>query len=168
MKKISIEIKWAVIFSLMGLLWMLMEKLSGLHGRYIDYHLYLTNLFYIPAIYVLVLALKDKKKHFYNGQMTYVQGLISGILLSVLVALISPLTQWITTYIITPEYFPNVIKRSVELGYYKTIAEAEANFNYINYAKQGAIGMLFMVILNTAIAMIFIKTKNKKDGNIGI
>lgn len=168
MKKISIEIKWAVIFSLMGLLWMLLEKLSGLHGRYIDYHLYLTNLFYIPAIYVLVLALKDKKKHFYNGQMTYVQGLISGILLSVFIALISPLTQWITTYIITPEYFPNVIKRSVELGYYKTIAEAEANFNYANYAKQGAIGMLFMVILTSAIAMIFIKTKNKKDGNIGI
>ncbi|HAQ37569.1 MAG TPA: DUF4199 domain-containing protein [Saprospirales bacterium] len=168
MKKISIEIKWAVIFSVLGLLWMLLEKLSGLHGKYIDYHLYLTNLFYIPAIYVLVQALKAKKRLFYNGQMTYVQGLMSGILLSVLIALFSPLTQWITSYIITPEYFPNVIRRSVELGYFNTIAEAEANFNYANYAKQGAIGMLFMGILTTAIAMIFIKTKNKKDGNTGI
>ena len=162
MKKLKIEIKWAIIFSIMGLLWMLLEKLCGLHGKYIDYHLYLTNLFSIPAIIVMVLALKDKKKSFYGGQMDYKQGLISGIILSFIIALISPLTQWITSYIITPEYFPNVIKRSVEIGYFKTTAEAEANFNYQNYAIQGAIGALIMGIITTAIAMIFIRTKKTK------
>lgn len=159
MNTIRIEIKWAIIFSVMGLLWMVLEKLSGLHGKYIDYHLYLTNLFAIPAIWVMVLALKDKKKNFYDGRMTYRQGLVSGIILSVIIALISPLTQWITSYIITPEYFPNVIKRSVEIGYYKTTAEAEANFNYKNYAVQGAIGALVMGVVTVAIAMLFIRTK---------
>lgn len=159
MKNIKIEFKWAVIFSIMVLLWMVLEKLSGLHGTYIDYHLYLTNLFAIPAIYVMVLALKDKKKSFYSGQMTYMQGLISGTILSLIIALISPLTQWITSYVITPEYFPNVIKRSVEIGYYATTEEAEANFNYPNYAMMGAIGSLVMGVLTTAIAMIFIRTK---------
>jgi hypothetical protein len=62
MKNLKIEIKWAIIFSLMSLLWMLLEKVSGLHGRYIDYHLYLTNLFAIPAIIVMVMALKDKRR----------------------------------------------------------------------------------------------------------
>lgn len=162
MKNIKIEFKWAIIFSLVGLLWMVLEKISGLHGKYIDYHLYLTNLFAIPAIIVMVMALKDKKKNFYNGQMTYNQGLISGIILSVIIALISPLTQWITSYVITPEYFPNVIKRSVEIGYFKTTAEAEANFNYPNYAKQGAISALIMGVVTTAIAMIFIQTKTNK------
>lgn len=159
MKNIKIEIKWAIIFSLMGLLWMVLEKLCGLHGKYIDYHLYLTNLFAIPAIIVMVMALNDKKKIFYDGQMNYKQGLISGIILSVIIALLSPLTQWITSFVITPEYFPNVIKRSVEIGYFKTAAEAEANFNYQNYAIQGAIGALVMGIVTTAIAMIFIRTK---------
>jgi hypothetical protein len=159
MKNITIEIKWALIFSGVVLLWMVLEKISGLHGKYIDYHLYLTNLFAIPAIWLIVLALKDKKKQFYSGQMSYKQGLISGIILSVIIALISPLTQWITSNIITPEYFPNVIKRSVELGYFNSTAEAEANFNYANYAKQGAVGALLMGIITTAIAMIFIKTK---------
>lgn len=162
MKNIKIEFKWAIIFSLVGLLWMVLEKISGLHGKYIDYHLYLTNLFAIPAIIVMVMALKDKRKNFYNGQMTYKQGLISGIILSVIIALISPLTQWITSYVITPEYFPNVIKRSVEIGYFKTTAEAEANFNYPNYAKQGAISALIMGVVTTAIAMIFIRTKTNK------
>jgi hypothetical protein len=162
MKNIKIEIKWAIIFSVMGLLWMVLEKLCGLHGKYIDYHLYLTNLFAIPAIIVMVMALKDKKKNFYDGRMNYKQGLISGIILSVIIALLSPLTQWVTSFVITPEYFPNVIKRSVEIGYFKTTAEAEANFNYQNYAIQGAIGALVMGIVTTAIAMIFIRTKKTK------
>lgn len=91
--------------------------------------------------------------------MSYKQGLISGIILSLIIALLSPLTQWITSNIITPEYFPNVIKRLVGLGYYKTSAEAEANFNYKNYAIQGAIGALGMGIVTTAIASIFLRTK---------
>ncbi|CAH0336048.1 hypothetical protein FVB9288_01720 [Flavobacterium sp. CECT 9288] len=159
MKKLKIEIKWAILFSIMTLLWMVLEKLSGLHSTYIDYHFYLTNLFAIPAIVFMVLALQEKKKVYYGGQMSYKQGLISGIILSVIIALLSPLTQWIISYVISPEYFPNVIKRSVEIGYFKSIAEAEANFNYPNYAKQGAIGALIMGIVTTAIAMIFIRSK---------
>jgi hypothetical protein len=162
MKNIIIELKWAVIFSIMSLAWMVLEKLSGLHSKYIDNHMYLTNIFAIPAIIVMVMALQDKKKNFYSGTITYIQGLISGIILSVIIAIISPATQWITTYIISPEYFPNVIKRSVELGYYKTLVEAEANFNYSNYAIQGLVGSLVMGILTVAIAMIFIRTKPQK------
>ena len=159
MKSIKIEIKWAIIFSLMGLVWMLLEKWSGLHDKYIDYHLYLTNLFAIPAIWVMVLALKDKKKSFYNNNIDYKQGLMSGIILSLFIAALSPLTQWITSFVISPGYFPNVIKRSVEIGYYKTTAEAAANFNYKNYAIQGAIAAFVMGVVTTAIAMIFIRTK---------
>jgi hypothetical protein len=107
----------------------------------------------------MVLALKEKKKITFNGKITYTQGLLSGIILSIIIALLSPITQWITTYIITPEYFPNVIKRSVEIGYYKTTAEAEANFNYSNYAVQGAIAAFVMGFITTSIAMIFIKSK---------
>ena len=160
MNNIKIELKWAIVFSVVTLVWMVLEKISGLHGKYIDYHLYLTNLFAIPAIWMMIMALKDKKKNDYNENISYKQGLVSGIILSVFIAMLSPLTQWITSYIITPEYFPNVIKRSVELGYFKTTLEAEANFNYPNYAKQGAIGALVMGILTTTIFMIFIRTKN--------
>lgn len=161
MKNIKIEIKWAIIFSVVVLLWMIIEKLCGLHGKNIDYHLYLTNLFAIPAIIIMVKALKDKKTNFYNGAISYKQGLISGIILSVLIAVLSPLTQWITSFVISPEYFPNVIKRSVELGYYKTTTEASANFNFENYVVQGIIGALVMGVITTVIAMFFIRTKNK-------
>lgn len=163
MKTIKIEIKWAIIFALMSLVWMLLEKLSGLHGKHIDYHMYLTNLFAIPAIWVMVLGLKDKKKNFYNGQMSYKQGLISGTIISVIIALLSPITQWITSYVISPEYFPNVIERSVALGYYPTIEAAQAQFNYANYAVSGFIGALVMGIVTTAIAMLFLRSKKSSE-----
>lgn len=163
MKNLKIELKWAVYFSLMGLAWMLLEKLSGLHSTHIEYHMYLTNLFAIPAIWFCVMALKEKKNHFYGGHMSYVQGLISGSVLSLFIALISPGTQWITTYVITPEYFPNVIAYSVESGAFASIEEAEAMFNFENYAQQGAVGALMMGVATTAIAMIFIRSKEKSN-----
>ncbi|MBX2949632.1 MAG: DUF4199 domain-containing protein [Crocinitomicaceae bacterium] len=161
MKALAIEIKWAVIFVVVSLLWMVLEKVCGLHGPYIDYHLYLTNLFAIPAIWMFVLALKDKKRRYYNGHMTYVQGLVSGTIISVIVAALSPLTQWVVSYVITPEYFPNVIKRSVELGYYETTTAAAAYFNYKHYATQGIIGALVTGIATTAIVMLFVRSKNR-------
>jgi hypothetical protein len=159
MKNRKTEIKWAIIFIIMSLLWMVLEKLSGLHGKYIDYHMYLTNLYAIPAIVLYVLALKDKKKNFYGGHITFKNGFVSGLILTLIIALFSPLTQWVITYVISPEYFPNVIKRSVELGHYPGTAEAEAFFNYRNYAVQSVIGALVMGLLTSLIVMLFIRTK---------
>lgn len=159
MKNITTEVKWAVYFAIMTLLWMFLEKLFGLHGKYIDYHLYLTNLFAIPAIWFVIMALNDKKKNYYNGRITYKQGLLSGIILSTIIALLSPLTQWFISYVITPEYFPNVIKRSVEIGHYKSIAEAEAQFNYRNYAIGSTIFAFVFGVVTTVIVMIFIRNK---------
>lgn len=162
MKTRTIEIKWAIIFSIVGLLWMLLEKLTGLHSTHIDKHMYLTNLFAISAIIVMVLALKDKKRNFYKGQMSYKQGFVSGLIISVFIALLSPLTQWITSTIITPEFFPNVIAYSVETGYHKSVAEAEAYFNLKNYIIQSSVGALIMGIITTAVIMVFLQTKSKK------
>jgi hypothetical protein len=138
---------------------MLLEKLTGLHSTHIDKQQYLTMLFMIPAILVYVWALRDKKKNFYEGRMTWLQGFLSGLIMSVIITIFSPLTQWITTYIITPEYFPNVIAYAVKTGYYKTLGEAEAYFNFRNYAIQSTIWALAMGAVTSAIVAIFTRTK---------
>lgn len=160
MDKIKIEIKWALIFSLMTLAWIFIEKIAGLHSENIDLHPYLTNIFAVPAIIVMVLALKDKKKNFYNGSMTYMQGLISGVILSAFISILSPLTQWIITNVISPDFFKNMIDFTLDLGYYKTQEDAEAYFNYENYAKQSAIGAFVMGVITTSVTMILLQTKN--------
>ncbi|HCT29396.1 MAG TPA: DUF4199 domain-containing protein [Bacteroidales bacterium] len=165
MKKIKIEIKWAFIFIATLLVWMLLEKFSGLHSTHIDKHQYLTMLFMIPAILVYVFALRDKKKNDYNGQMSYMQGFVSGMIISAIVTVFSPLTQWIISYVITPEYFPNVIEYSVKTGYYKSLEEAQAYFNYSNYAAQSTIWALIMGAITSAIVAIFTKSKKSTNTN---
>jgi hypothetical protein len=161
MKNIRTEIKWALIFIGVSLLWMVLEKITGLHSTHIDKHMYLTNLFAIPAILIYVLALKDKKNRDYQGQMSFKQGFISGLIITAIVAICAPLTQWITSTMITPEYFPNVIAYSVETGYHSSREEAEAYFNLKNYMIQSVIGALVMGIVTSAIVAFFVRSKSK-------
>lgn len=160
MEKIKTEIKWAFLFVLATLLWMVLEKLSGLHDQHIDKQMYLTMLFMIPAIWIYVLALKDKKRNDYQGEMSYKQGFISGLIITVIVTLLSPLTQWITSTLITPHYFENVIAYSLKTGYYKSLAEAQAYFNLKNYMIQSVASAFVLGIITSAIVAFFIRTKN--------
>ena len=154
MNKFKIEIKWSVIFIIMMLLWMVMEKVTGLHDVHIDKHAIYTNFVAIPAIIVYVLALLDKRKNYYDGKMTYMQGFISGLIISIIVTIFSPLTQYITSTIITPDYFINIINYSVSQGM-MTQTEAEAYFNLKSYMIQVLIGTPIMGIVTAAIVAIF-------------
>jgi hypothetical protein len=158
MKNIKIEIKWAIIFAIMTLLWMVLEKAVGLHDAHIDKHVIYTNFIAIPAIAVYVFGLLDKRKNFYHGKMTYLQGFISGMIITAFVTVLSPLTQYITSTFITPDYFQNAIAYGVSSG--KTTQEAaEAYFNLENYIIQGLIGAPIMGLLTTAIVSIFTQKK---------
>ncbi len=159
MKKYSIEIKWAVIFLLMGLVWMLMEKMVGLHSTQISKHAIFTNFIAIPAVIIYVLALLDKKKNYYQGIMSYKQGFISGLVITLIVTVLSPLSQYITSTWITPEYFPNIINYSVSNGK-MTQAEAESYYNLKSYIIQGLIGAPIMGLITTAIVALFTKSKS--------
>lgn len=158
MKNIKIEIKWALIFTIMSLVWMLLEKLAGLHDKHIDKHAIYTNLIAIPAIAIYVFALQDKRRNFYNGEMSYKQGFVSGLILTLIVTLLSPLSQYITSTIISPEYFPNVI-RYVSIKGEMSKIEAENYFNLKNYIIQGLIGAPVMGLITTAIVAIFTRTQ---------
>jgi uncharacterized membrane protein YvlD (DUF360 family) len=160
MKNISIEIKWGVIFVLVSLGWMVLEKSLGWHDEHIDQHATLTNLFAIPAIALYVFALLDKKKNYYHGQMTYLQGFLSGIVISIIVTVLSPFSQYITLEYITPDYFTNVINYSVSSGAL-TQEAAEEWFNLQSYMVQAAIGAMVMGVITSAIVAIFTKSKKQ-------
>ena len=160
MEKNKIEIKWAIIFTLMILVWMFLEKLAGLHSEHIDIHPIYTNFIAIPTIIIYVLALLDKRKNDYNGIMTYKQGLISGLIIALLVTILSPLTQYITSTMITPDYFSNAIEYVVSESKMNQI-EAENYFSLNNYIIQALIGAPIVGIVTTAIVAIFTRRENQ-------
>jgi len=156
MDKYKVEIKWAFIFIGMMLTWMVLERLSGLHSTHIDKHAIFTNFIAIPAIAIYVLALLDKRKTDYGGFMTYKQGFMAGLIITVIVTIFSPLIQILISTVISPDYFANVIEYVVQEEK-MTQQEAEAYFNLQSYLVQALIGTPFMGLITTAIVAIFTK-----------
>jgi hypothetical protein len=158
MKSFRFEIKWGIIFVLMSLAWMLFERMMGWHDEQISKHATYTNFVAIPAIALYVLALLDKRKNYYGGHMSYAQGFMSGLGITVIVTLLSPLTQYITSTFITPQYFPNAIKHAVSTNA-MTQDAAEKYYNLKSYIIQGLIGAPVMGLVTTLIVAIFTRKK---------
>jgi len=144
----------------MTLLWMIMEKGVGLHDQYIDKQMIYTNLIAIPIILLYYLALSEKKKKFYQGKMDFKEGLKAGLVMTLVIAILSPLIQYITSIYISPMYFANMIKYSVEKKML-TLDQAQQYFSLNNYLKQSAYGALVMGVLTSAIVAAFLKSKVK-------
>ncbi|GMN06617.1 hypothetical protein MTsPCn5_20060 [Croceitalea sp. MTPC5] len=158
MKKYATEVKWGVIFTVSALLWMVVEKTLGWHDAHIDKHAIYTNLFAVIAVALFVFALIEKRNKDLGGKMTWVQGFVSGIIISVVVAILAPLSQYITHEFITPDYFQNAITNAVENAG-MTQENAETFFNFKSYVIQAAFGALGMGIVTSAIVALFVRKK---------
>ncbi|PKD18437.1 hypothetical protein APR41_03390 [Salegentibacter salinarum] len=158
MRNYQIEIKWGVIFFAASLLWMYFEKLMGWHDVLIDKHPIYSNLFGIVAIAIYLFAIHDKRKNFFRGKMSWKQGFVSGVILSIVIALLSPIGQVITHYLISPGFFENAIESSVERNAMKR-EDAEAYFNLSSYIVQSIAGALMMGVVTSAIVALILRKK---------
>lgn len=160
MNKRRIEIKWGVLFSIMGLAWMMLEKAVGLHDEHIDKHMVYTNLIAIPAIAIYMMALMEKRRKDYGGSLTFKQGFVSGLFITLVATILSPLTQYITSTFITPDYFANATAYVIEVGM-MTEEEASSYFNLKNYMIQGLVYAPVMGILTSVIVAFAVKRTPK-------
>lgn len=157
MKNYTLAIKWGIIFIIATLLWMLFEKAMGWHGEKIEVHATYTNFFAIIAIGVYVFALLEKRKQL-GGRMSWKEGFITGLIITAVVVILSPLAQWITNTYISPAYFPNVIQHAVETGK-ATQEEAESYFNLRSYILQATIGAAVMGVVTSALVALVLRKK---------
>lgn len=158
MRKFKTEIKWGLLFAGMVLAWMLAERLAGLHDRHIDKHAVATSLILIPAIALYALALRDARTARFGGAMTYRQGLLSGLALTAVIAVLSPITQAVSSFLISPAYFENAIRFAVEKGM-MDLAAAQRQFNFGSYLVQGVVGALVTGALMSAVVAAFTRRK---------
>ncbi len=160
MGKIYIELKWAVIFNIALLCWILLEKTLGYHEEPIADHWWISLLFAPFAILFYLLALREKRRRVYNGTMTWSQGFLSGTVLSIFIALLSPITQLIAFNYITPAYFNNVIEYSVTNDL-MTRTRANEIFNINNYLWQAAFGVFGLGMILSALVAFFTRKSSK-------
>lgn len=158
MKNFTIEIKWAIIFSVVSVLWIGFENFLGWHDIHIKNQLFGSYFFLLPSILIYVLAIKDKKINFFSGMMSWQQGMVTGVYLSFFIALLSILVQIVCFEFITPHFFENMIKYMLVTDG-MTLQEARDYFNLTSYVKQGVFGSLSMGVVTSSIVAYFMQTK---------
>ena len=90
--------------------------------------------------------------------MNWSQGFISGIVVSIVVAILTPLAQYITHTFVTPDYFTNIIDHAVERGS-MTREAAEEYFNLTSYILQSFFFALVVGVVTSAIVALFVRKK---------
>ncbi len=160
MKNFSVEIKWALRFTLLTLAWAIGEKTIGLHEIHINNYGLLTNLFAIPAFLFFYLALNEKKKNSYDNSMTFRQGFMAGMVLSFLIAVLNPAAQYVIYKSISPQFFENIIAYKVK-NHYMTLENANVYFNLKTYLIESTFTSLSKGMITGALVSLFIRNKKQ-------
>ena len=156
MGKFKTEIKWGIIFVLTTLIWNFLEKSLGFHGENIAQHAVVSNFFMIPAFFIYVLGIREKREKDLGGTMTFKQGFIAGMIITLVVTVFTPLTQYLVSTVITPDYFQNMIDYSVEIETY-TQEEAENVFNLQSYMVQSTLLAPAIGAVTSLLVALFMK-----------
>lgn len=158
MKKFSIEFKWAALATLAALIWMFLEKYLGYHDEKIRFQIGFSLLFNIPLIGIYYLALKEKKKEFYNNIITWRQVFFTGIVLCIMISLFYPIIQYITFMQVSPNFINHLVNEVVAKGG-MTLEDAQTNISFDVYLRQGVSSNLSTGVVVSAILAYFLQTK---------
>lgn len=158
MSKYRTEVLWGVLFIFVMLIWMLFERLMGWHTVKIADHATYTNIFAVVAVLVYVVALLDIRKKKYGGAMSWKEGFFSGLILTIVAAMLSPLAQYVSLGVISPDYFQNAINYAVE-NKIQSREEAEAYFNMKSYILMAFPFAIITGIITSAVVAVFVRSK---------
>lgn len=159
MEKFKIEFKWASIFTAINLVWIYIEKYLGLHDEHIDYHSIVGLVMLFPLGFVIYMSLKQKKRDYYKGEMTWQKAFVSGALLSLLIAGLSPGPIYVMSEFVSPDFFEIALSKGIAKG----IPEEFANqlYNLDAYIKSAIFFYLAFSIMISAVVGLVIKNRSE-------
>lgn len=160
MKNFSIEIKWALRFTLLTLAWAIGEKAVGLHDQYIANYWKYSMLFALPAILFYFLAIREKRKYSYNNKMDWRQGFVTGLTLSAFITILNPFAQLVIYKSITPHFFENMI--AYKIKHSVSLEVAQDYFNLKSYIIQGIFTTLCCGVTTGALVSLFVRNKKQE------
>ena len=154
------ELKYALIFAVMQLAWLELEFVSGLQTLHKDIHQVVSVLVAIPTAVIMVIGIQAKKKKL-GGTISFQQSFRTGVYISIIGALFSPLTMLIFDKLINPDFFTDFQNYVIGKGM-MNVEQAKEYFNLKNYMIQSALGAMVMGTVSTGIIAAVIKMKNEE------
>lgn len=159
MEKFKIEFKWASIFTAINLIWIYVEKYLGLHDEYVDFQSIVSLVMILPLCFVIYMALKQKKKDYYKGEMTWQKAFVSGALLSLLIAGLSPGPIYVMSEFVSPDFFEIAKSKAINNGLPEDFASQLYNLDA--YIKSAIMFYLAFGIMIAAVLGLIVKKRSE-------
>lgn len=153
MNKYAIEIKWSIIFAVVYLFWLYVEKFLGFHSlKAVQEPIF--NLLFTPiSVLLIFLCIKEKKKVVHQNTMGWKEGFASGIILSLLLSVTTTLVVYVFFTTISPNFFELAIEQT------KKTETAKLSFNLPSFIKNNIFDKLSFGVVIAAFVSFALKTK---------
>jgi uncharacterized membrane protein YhdT len=158
----SLEMKWAIGYTLMTLGWALAAKLFGFDDARIRFSQAFNTAILLPSFLFYVLAIRDKRQRSFHGVITFKQAVLSGFKLTLLITLLGPLYPIVATQIISPGFFARSIEFMVASGT-MSAADAADQFNLATFIGMGVVGAVLTGGLFSLVAAIAVRGGRNAD-----
>ncbi|WP_121965781.1 DUF4199 domain-containing protein [Myroides sp. N17-2] len=163
MRNFSIEFKWASIATLAALVWMFIVKSLGFHElEKIRYEVGLQLIFNLGLTIFYWLGIRQKKKEFYNGVISWQRAFLSGLVICIMITFFFPLIQYITFVQVSP-HFMSTLQEAMTTQTKMPLEEAINYASFDIYMRNGVTNNLSFGVVIIAIISYFIQTKNAAE-----
>lgn len=174
MQQYFTELKYAIFISALGFIWLMGEYVVGLQDKYIQYHPYISWMaIFIPFI-LLFIAILHKRDQDLDGIISFGQAFKTGLIITVLCAVIAMPLQVVFHYMINPRYFDVMSEEYIYNSIDKGMSEEDAQnnaamyFNIKSYVIQVAIETFIIGLLISAFHAWILKRSSKPEDNLTV
>ena len=131
---IKIEFRYAVLTSLVMLLWLIIEYAVGLQDTYISCYPYVSLLAFLIPVFTYRLGLIEKIDQKF-GKLNFPQAFLSCFLMNVFVCLLYIPVHLVFLNVINPDFFSNMLQYTVKNGH-QTLEGAAYYFNISTFITE--------------------------------
>jgi hypothetical protein len=166
---LKIALKYGVLIVLFSLIWIGLEYLVGMQADYVEFHPVLTLLTLLIPLMLIYFGIREAQKSA-TDYFTYADAFKTGFAITIVVAVLNPLLQWLCYTLAFPGFFETLQANSeahqLSLGVDMEVARTQAMEQYSlgRYLWQSFIGTIVGGAVIAAIISLFVRDKALPKG----
>lgn len=160
----KIALKYGILIVLFTFIWICLEYWIGIHTDYIDYHPLATLLSLVVPLILLYYAMREAKRYD-AGEFSYGDAFKVGLYVTLVVAVLNPLGQWLFQQMVFPGYLEamqaHTEARQLAQGIDVEVARQVSTEEYAldSFLLRAVLGSLAAGLIMSAILAIFVRDK---------
>lgn len=167
----KIALKYGILIVVFIFLWGVLEYLAGLRADAFAFHPVATLFSLVIPLIFLYMGMREAQKK-YTGAFTYGQAFKTGLFISLLVAILYPLGQWLYQALFAPEFFESMqafteakqLAEGVDPVVARRLGPDDGGFSLSSYLLRSFLGALVAGLIMSAMLALFVRDKTLPKG----